>query len=332
MATTAVGPCHSRLTVMTPVIRRWLAYGGKDSRPLLKAVATPINCPRRFLPKVGGTRHQETENQMVVQQEEVIYRPRQVRMDWLGMKRSWKYVLKTVRSMFSSVTENESTARLFKKDHVMYYFRNSEDLSYWYVMTDEDYGGHSWAELRQGLNEMTAMFRGYLSEKRPRDLLPTTDPLQPQPPYHGMVYLETRPFLTILDKREYMSLTGFNAVKLRLRGDGRKYDFEMVCDCGFEKRIAYVVPIYTRGGPLWQEIEIPYVKFMAKMEDGGYLLVRQRGMGYAMLENFRFKLQDGIEGPFQLEIDYIALIQNSTFPDEGTDNKDPWEPINATIG
>ena len=53
-----------------------------------------------------------------------------------------------------------------------------------------------------------------------------------------------------------MSFHTFNAVKLRVRGDGRKYLFESLCDVSMETKFMYVTPIYTNGGPLWQEITV----------------------------------------------------------------------------
>jgi len=45
-------------------------------------------------------------------------------------------------------------------------------------------------------------------------------------------------------------------------------------------------------------------------------------------------LNDGIEGPFQLEIDYIALTNNMKYSniEDAVDVYDPWEPINAGSG
>ena len=52
------------------------------------------------------------------------------------------------------------------------------------------------------------------------------------------------------------------------------------------------------------------------------------------ISNFRFLLNDGIEGPFQLEIDYIALTNNMKFNeiDDFSDVYDPWEPVNIGSG
>lgn len=53
-----------------------------------------------------------------------------------------------------------------------------------------------------------------------------------------------------------MSLGGFNVIKLRLRGDGRKYNFELMCDIAMGEYMMFTAPVYTNGGPLWQEVSV----------------------------------------------------------------------------
>ena len=66
-------------------------------------------------------------------------------------------------------------------------------------MTDEDIGGRSWAELRQGSNEMTMLFRGYLNQKAPgyfKDMKPITEPTlnDMKGTFTGSAFVETKPF------------------------------------------------------------------------------------------------------------------------------------------
>ena len=53
-----------------------------------------------------------------------------------------------------------------------------------------------------------------------------------------------------------MSLEYFNCFLIRLRGDGRRYWFELACDWGAGAILVYRYPIYTRGGPLWELVEV----------------------------------------------------------------------------
>ena len=51
-------------------------------------------------------------------------------------------------------------------------------------------------------------------------------------------------------------------------------------------------------------------------------------------------INDGIEGPYQLEVDYIAMSKNAKFTEiydtldsiTYSDVYDPWEPINMNSG
>jgi len=136
----------------------------------------------------------QTETKVTVARDEAARRLPQHAINWEDLKRSWKYILGDMKNRFASTRTQEQTRRYLKDDHIVYYFREPHDLTYWYISTDEEGGGYSWAELRPSRNEMTALFRGYLSEKRPRDMLLPDDPLHKPETYHGFVYLETKPF------------------------------------------------------------------------------------------------------------------------------------------
>lgn len=53
-----------------------------------------------------------------------------------------------------------------------------------------------------------------------------------------------------------MTFENFNCIKIRLRGDGRKYWLEMSTSVIDNIRHVYRYPIHTRGGPLWEEFEV----------------------------------------------------------------------------
>jgi len=275
----------------------------------------------------SASKKKERPQGIVVKQE--VQKRRQVDygVDWQGLKNTWVHLTENVKAMLNHDKRRGGMKdRMNKEDFVMYYFRNEDDLDHWYVNTDEDVGGRSWAEFRQGLNGMTAVFRGYLNNAPPKSKLPSVDPLKKRPVYRGFVYLETVPFRSVLNKEEYMSFYGFNLFKLRIRGDGRKYMFEAMCDVGNQTQFMYVAPLYTNGGPLWQEVTIPFSKMIMMHNDVATHL--QENMALEKMANFRFSLNDGMDGPFQLEIDYIALERDTTAWD-GTDYYDPWTNVNT---
>uniref|UniRef100_H2Y4E5 Complex I intermediate-associated protein 30, mitochondrial n=1 Tax=Ciona savignyi TaxID=51511 RepID=H2Y4E5_CIOSA len=271
-------------------------------------------------------------SQVVVKAEDEIVRLQEKSIDWERLKHSWKYFRAIMKNKFSKADDHAMASRSTKADQIIYYFRNTAELENWYIMTDEDVGGKSWAELVQGPNEMTAAFRGYIHNTPPPDYVVSHDPLEPNPPFYGFAYVETKPFEGILGREQFMNFQSFSGFKIRLRGDGRKYLFETLCDFGFDNRMMYNAPIYTNGGPLWQEITIPFVKLIASKNSGA--VVKQRAMAPDRMSNFRFLIKDQMEGPFHLEIDYIAFIRDVTYDvcTTGIDYYDPWEPINSNSG
>jgi len=253
-------------------------------------------------------------------------------INWKVLKRSWKNLRATAQKInpFQPIAEAPVFARLLKEDEVMYCFREVEDLSHWYVNTDEDIQGYSWAELLPSKNEKTANFRGRISNKMPRHLLPSSDPLENRQLFRGFAYFETKPFQTVLDKVETMNLSDFNAIKLRIRGDGRRYMFGSICERGLTVQHYYWAPLYTNGGPDWQEITIPYSKMYATLN--GQKLKNQVPLLTKKMLNFQFMLRDGIEGPFSLEVDYIALTRVHGVSANQTDYHNPWKLTNSLSG
>lgn len=92
--------------------------------------------------------------------------------------------------------EQRGKGRYFRDDEILYCFRDESDLENWTAVTDAVYGGKSYAEFVQGENGATATFRGYISQRLPRYMLPSTyNKLENKPYYRGFANLETLPFL-----------------------------------------------------------------------------------------------------------------------------------------
>lgn len=163
----------------------------------------PILTSLRFGSK-SATDTKKKENKVVVMQENILKKRRPNKIDWKGLHRSWLFIekyWKVIKNVFNwKDSGHDAFAQQFlKKNHIVYYFRTAKDLTYWYVFTDEDGGGYSWAELKQGSNEMTLLFRGYLNQKPPAQYVHQLKDPNQQSSFTGTVYLETKPFYVSAD-------------------------------------------------------------------------------------------------------------------------------------
>jgi len=273
--------------------------------------------------KVPAKRQQQESNKLtkLQKQEKELNKPNN-EINWERMKESYKSYI--MRGQFSLIDlkKNINWNRLLKKDEVLFYFRNIDDLAYWYVNTDEDEQGFSWAELRPSKNDQTALFRGYINNKIPRYMLPSSDPLAKKPLWSGYAYMETKPFRTVLDKESFINLEHFNAFKLRIRGDGRMYKMGLLNCFGMLDQRMFWCPIYTNGGPEWQEVTIPFSKFYQTKK--GQKTKRQPLIEDRRIQSIQFNLRDNIEGPFQLEVDYIAMTTEELYKNNHNENHNPW--------
>lgn len=100
----------------------------------------------------------------------------------------------------------------------------------------------------------------------------------------------------------------FNTVHIKYRGDGRRYNF-IVNTGRYDNDIQgydfYFYPLYTRGGPYWQTIDIPFNRliFAAK----GWIQNEQFKIPKHKVKFVGFNLLDTYDGPFCLEIAHIGL-------------------------
>lgn len=120
-----------------------------------------------------------------------------------------------------------------------------------------------------------------------------------------------------------LNFEDFDKLVLRVRGDGRQYNFVMwsdfdpgLMDQGHQYR-AYKAPFQTNGGPTWQKIEIPFSKFLAYQDTkfATHNIHRRNLMHWKRryirnIQYLKIELRDDIDGPFQLEIDYIAVAKD----------------------
>lgn len=204
----------------------------------------------------------------------------------------------------------ETVAPIFLKDRVIYQFRGREDVKNWYCASDHMYNGHSWCELTNSKNGKTINFRGYINNELPRDRRPLPGPVG----YKSFCYMQTKPWFD--GKPGYLSWEEFTNLKIRFRGDGRKYHICFHSDfSNFDSTYSlFRASLQTNGGPQWQTISIPFVKFLATNEfhldldqEAACANRRVEAGPLCYIDYLRVILYDTEPGPFSFEIDYIAV-------------------------
>ena len=67
--------------------------------------------------------------------------------------------------------------------------------------------------------------------------------------------------------------------------------------------------IFTRGGPYWQYVRIPFGKFF--LGSKGKIVDEQERVYLDLATGISFTLMDNNDGPFALEIDYIGVFKEN---------------------
>lgn len=101
----------------------------------------------------------------------------------------------------------------------------------------------------------------------------------------------------------------YNTLVMKVRGDGRSYLINLNTEGYFDLMWddAYHYALYTRGGPHWQNVRIPFSKFFRSSK--GRIQDRQCPIPLNEVTHIGFSVsaKGQSDGPFNLEIAYIGL-------------------------
>jgi len=187
-------------------------------------------------------------------------------------------------------------------------FRGRESLKDWIVSTDRDWGeGFTKAELTLSKNNM-ALFQGHLCTDLPKEGSVA------RAGYANIRSPIKRKSFKRDDQYNWQRFTHFIA---RVRGDGRTWVISLhtpdKLDLTWNDTHHYF--LFTRGGPYWQYVKIPFSKFFFGSK--GNIQDRQFELPKREVSSIGLTVMDTYDGPFQLEIDYIGVfhdrVQNPTF-------------------
>ncbi|NWS69885.1 CIA30 protein, partial [Crotophaga sulcirostris] len=232
----------------------------------------------------------------------------------LSFKKSIE-VLKTQLSLLKKEAEDHLrgpegqplSRHLLEQTRVLWEFRSQEDLNKWVISSDVEIGGKSEVYLKLGRNNQAAMLYGTLNTEVPRD---------GETKYSGYCSMRAKPPVGSFARKKYYDWSNFNSLYLRVRGDGRPWMVNIYTDPYFshQKDDLYNYFMFTRGGPYWEEIKIPFSKFF--LSSRGRVQDNQHPIWLDKVSTLGFTIGDKVDGPFQLEIDFIGLLKDRAHTEE----------------
>ncbi|NWS56401.1 CIA30 protein, partial [Chunga burmeisteri] len=240
------------------------------------------------------------------------------KLSWQNIDFSFKKsidVLKTQLSMLKKETEDyligpgghPLNQYLLEQTRVLWEFRSQEDLNKWVISSDVEIGGKSEVYLKLGRNNQAALLYGTLNTELPRD---------GETKYSGYCSMRAKPPVGSFARKKYYDWSNFNSLYLRVRGDGRPWMVNIYTDPYFshQKDDLYNYFMFTRGGPYWEEIKIPFSKFF--LSSRGRVQDNQHPIWLDKICTLGFTIGDKVDGPFQLEIDFIGLLNDRAHTEE----------------
>ncbi|KAM6180578.1 complex I intermediate-associated protein 30, mitochondrial [Erethizon dorsatum] len=277
------------------------------SRSLQKPGATPGRASQQSRPKEGLQGHEQKEVTLDIpsseEKPEVSF-DKAIRDE---VKDHFRRLKDEIVSHWVGPEGRPLHEVLLQQARVVWQFRGKEDLDKWVVTSDKTIGGRSEVFLKMGKNNQSALLYGTLSSEAPKD----GDSSQ-----SGYCTMISRVLRGAFERRMFYDWSQYNSLYLRIRGDGRPWMVNIQEQTDFiqKKDQMYSYFMYTRGGPYWQEVKIPFSKFFfsnkGRIRDAQYKLVLDK------ISSIGFTLADKVDGPFFLEIDFIGVFTDPAHTEE----------------
>jgi monofunctional biosynthetic peptidoglycan transglycosylase len=123
--------------------------------------------------------------------------------------------------------------------------------------------------------------------------------------FSGVLSLENNGgFAQIYSQTDVSDFSNYSAVKLRVKGDGRTYQFRMATDARFRgSRIAYRAEFTTEADE-WIEASIPFESFVPSFRGR---ILSEPPLDLKAVREIALLLGDGTPGAFSLKVDWIGL-------------------------
>ena len=167
-----------------------------------------------------------------------------------------------------------------QQELLIFDFMNSEKREHWRIINDGVMGGLSKSEIIFS-NSNTAIFKGIISLEN----------------NGGFASVRTKPLSYDLD--------GYNGILLRVKGDGKKYQFRLRTNANFDG-VSYRYQFETDINS-WIIIKIPFHKCLPVFR--GRILKNVKPILPADIQQIGFLISNKKAEKFQLEIDWIKAYK-----------------------
>lgn len=223
-----------------------------------------------------------------------------------GIKNNFKLLMKEFSDRLVGPEGKPLMEHVLEQNRVIWEFRGPESLEEWTVSSDREIGGQSEVYLKLGRNN-TCFLYGTLCSTPPRD---------GETKYSGYCTMRSKQQLASFDRKKQFDWSNFNTLHLRIRGDGRPWMINIASEIVYshQKDDIYCYFLYTRGGPYWQDVKIPFSKFF--LTHRGRIQDKQHPLWLDKVNTIGFTLGDKADGPFQLEIDFIGVNKDYAHTEE----------------
>lgn len=285
-----------------PKLARLLAGAQRHQRLLLPSV-TPLSVSRRAVIQGEYRRPGKAKEQKYLWQRinfDLNKGLEGIRKNFLLLKR--EFLDRWVGPEGKPIIEH-----MLEQNRVVWEFRGPESLDQWALSCDREIGGESEVHLKMGRNNSTCFLHGTLVSTPPKD---------GETRYSGYCTMRSKQQLASFDRKKHFDWSSFNMLHLRVRGDGRPWMINIATETYFshQRDDIYSYFLYTRGGPYWQDVKIPFSKFF--LTHRGRIHDSQHPIWLDKVNTIGLTLGDKADGQFQLEIDFIGVCKDNAHTEE----------------
>ena len=111
-------------------------------------------------------------------------------------------------------------------------------------------------------------------------------------------------FSSVRSRPHSFDLSAYDGVRLRARGDGRTYTFRLTTwDTRDQRRQPAYWAEFETGDGIWEEIDIPFAWFRPRWRGA---TLPGPALEAAAIDSLGLRINDGQDGPYRLEVDWIA--------------------------